>query len=91
MTNRQIDNRIKKLQNIEAQIEELKAQADKLKDEIKSDMEEKKVDEVKTENFIVRWKEIVSKKLDSKSLKSEYPDLYSRFSKESVSKRFSFN
>ena len=87
MTERMIENRIKKLQEIEAQQKELEAQAEALKAEIKADMESKGVDELKTKNFIVRWKEIISSRLDSKALKAALPDVYGQFCKPSTSRR----
>ncbi len=83
-----IENRIKKLQEIEAQQKELEAQAEALKAEIKADMESKGVDELKTKNFIVRWKEIISSRLDGKALKAALPDVYGQFCKTSTSRRF---
>lgn len=88
MTERMIENRIKKLQEIEAQQKELEAQAEALKAEIKADMESKGVDELKTKNFIVRWKEIISSRLDGKALKAALPDVYGQFCKTSTSRRF---
>lgn len=37
----------------------------------------------------VTWKTVTSKKVDSKRLKKEQPDIYLRYAKESVSRRFS--
>ena len=88
MTENMIENRIKKLQAIEAQREELEAAADAIRAELKADLEEKGVDELKTKNFIVRWKEIVSNRIDSKALKAALPDVYGQFCKASVSRRF---
>lgn len=88
MTERMIENRIKKLQEIEAQQKELEAQAEALKAEIKADMESKGVDELKTKNFIVRWKEIISSRLDGKALKAALPDVYGQYCKASASRRF---
>lgn len=56
MTERMIENRIKKLQEIEAQQKELEAQAEALKAEIKADMESKGVDELKTKNLLYAGK-----------------------------------
>lgn len=88
MTERQIENRIKKLQAIEAQQKELEQQAEALKAEIKADLEEKGGDELKTKNFIIRWKAIINNRLDGKALKASFPDIYSQFCKSSVSRRF---
>lgn len=88
MTERMIENRAKKLKNLESQIAELQEQADAIKSELKADLEEKGVDELKTKNFIIRWKEIISNTLDSKALRATFPDICEQFTKQSASKRF---
>ena len=89
MTEKMIENRIKKLQAIEARREELEAVADAIRAELKAALEEKGLQELKTKNFIVRWKEIVSSRLDGKALKAALPDVYSQFCKASTTRRFS--
>lgn len=88
MTEKMIDNRIRKLQAIEAQQKELEAAADAIRAELKADLEEKGVEELKTANFVIRWKEIVSARLDSKALKAALPDVYGQFCKTTSSRRF---
>lgn len=88
MTEKMIENRIKKLQAIEARQNELAAAAEAIRAELKTTMEEKGLDELQTKNFIVRWKEVVSSRIDSKALKAAFPDIYSRFCKASASRRF---
>ncbi len=88
MTNKQIDNRVKKLQAIEAKQKELEEQAEAIRAEIKADLESKGEDEHNTGNFIIRWKEIVSRRLDSKALKAALPDVFTAYTRESVSRRF---
>lgn len=88
MTEKQIENRIKKLQIIEAQQKELEDQAEALKAEIKADMESKGLDELETKNFVIRWKEVISNRLDGKALKAALPEIYSQYCKASTSRRF---
>lgn len=88
MTERQIENRIKKLQEIEAQQKALEQEAEAIKAELQKDMNEKGLDELKTKNFFIRWKEIVSNRLDSKALKAQMPDVYMMFTKETSCRRF---
>lgn len=88
MTERQIENRVRKLKAIEKQRKDLEAQEKALKEEIKQDMESKGLEELKTKNFIIRWKEIISNTLDSKALKATFPDICEQFTKPSASKRF---
>ncbi|MCD7981382.1 MAG: hypothetical protein LUF32_03555 [Clostridiales bacterium] len=79
MTERQIENRVSKLNALEEQITLLQEQADSIKSELKNDLERKGLDEVRTKNFIVRWKEVISNRLDSKALKAALPDVYSQY------------
>lgn len=88
MTERMIENRIKKLTELEEQITKLQEQADAIKGELKTEFEEKGIDELKTKNFLIRWKEIVSSRLDSKALKTALPDVYNQFVKQTSSRRF---
>lgn len=88
MTERMIENRIKKIQTIEAQVKDLEAQAEAIRAELKADLEEKGVDELKTKNFVLRWKEIISNRLDSKALKAALPDVYGQFCRSCSSRRF---
>lgn len=88
MTERMIENRIKKLQSIEAQMKELETQVEELKAELKADLEEKGLEELKTKNFMIRWKEIVNNHIDSKALKASFPDIYNQFLKQTASRRF---
>ncbi len=88
MTEKMIENRVKKLQAIEAQQKELEAQAEAIRAELKADLEEKGVEELRTPNFILRWKEIISSRLDSKALKAALPDVYGQFCKASTFRRF---
>ena len=88
MTNRMIDNRCRKLADLEAQIKALQAQADEIKNEIKADMEADSLDEIDTGRFKVRYKLVESVRLDNKALKNDLPDVYSLYSKVTQCRRF---
>ena len=88
MTNKQLDNRVKKLRAIEAQQKELEAQAEAIRSELKADLEERGEDEHDTGSFVIRWKEIISRRLDGKALKAALPDVFAAYSRESTSRRF---
>ena len=88
MTNKQLDNRVKKLQEIETRQKELEAQAEAIRAELKADLEAKGEEEHDTGSFIIRWKEIISRRLDSKALKAALPDVFESFSRESSTRRF---
>lgn len=88
MTERMIENRVKKLSTLETQIAQLQKQADVIKGELKADLEEKGLDELKTNNFLIRWKEIISNRLDGKALKAALPEIYSQYCKPTSCRRF---
>lgn len=88
MTNRMIDNRCKKLAEIDAQIKALQAAADAIKNEIKADMTAENLDEIDTGKYKVRYKVVESVRLDNKALKADLPDVYSLYSKVTSCKRF---
>ncbi len=89
MTNRQIENRIKKLQQIESQQKALNEEAEALKAELKAELEALGTEELTTSNgFIVRWKTIMAERFDSRSFKAAMPEIYRQFIKQSSSRRF---
>lgn len=88
MGNRAIENRIKKLQEIETQQKALEQEADKLKEEIKKEMEAREIEEMKAGPFVIRWKLVTSSRLDGKALKAAFPEIYSQYCKVSASRRF---
>lgn len=88
MTNKQLDNRVKKIQALEAQVKKLEKEAEAIRAEIKADLESKGEDEHNTGSFIIRWKEIITSRLDSKALKAALPDVFNAYSRESSSRRF---
>lgn len=65
MTERQIENRVKKLQELEAQQKALKAEAEEIKNVLKAELESQELEELKTKSFIIRWKEVVSSRFNA--------------------------
>ena len=51
-------------------------------------MEAKGTDELRTKHFTVRWKEIIGSRLDTKALKMALPDIYSLYSRQTATRRF---
>ena len=88
MGERALQNRIRKLKELEAQQKALEEEAEKIRQEIKADMEEKQVEEMQAGSFVIRWKTIFSSRLDSKALKAALPEIYSQYCKSTSSRRF---
>ena len=83
-----LQNRLTKLQKIMEQQEALEQEAEKIRQEIKADMEAKQVEELRAGAFVVRWKTLVSSRLDGKALKAALPEIYKQYCKASTSRRF---
>ena len=80
---------ILELKDIEAQIDALKAKADVIKDEMKAEMGNE--EHIVVDGFKVNYTIVISTRLDSKKLKTELPDLWAKYSKEDISRRFSIS
>ena len=86
MTERQITNRIKKIEELEAQRDNIQKEIDALKGEIQAEMTDKEV--LTVSGFIVRWATIVTNRLNTTAIKKELPDLYDKYITQSTSRRF---
>jgi len=88
MGNRALENRINKILELETTIDELKKQADAIKSEIRNQMEAQGADEIHTPNFVIRFKEVISNRFDTKRFKADHEGLYGAYMKPSASMRF---
>ena len=73
---------------IKRQIAELETEADVLKKIMVDEMDAKRVEKLQAGPFEIRYTLVESIRLDTASFKKEQPDLYSAYSKSTVSTRF---
>lgn len=85
---RAFENRIMKLKELEEQKKAIEDQMDKIREEVKADMQAKGQEEVKAGNFIVRLKEVISNRFDTKSFKEDHKSLYEAYTHTQSSLRF---
>lgn len=88
MTERKLNNRVKKWLEIREQIKALEEQAAALEDEIKGQFAEDQ-EEIRTEKYLIRWTKYTTPRLDSTKLKKELPDIYKLYTKITSGRRFS--
>ena len=88
MTERMLENRIKKLQVLEEEKKQLEKQIEAVKAEIKSDMDNKGLEERKAGEHIIRFVTIISNRFDSKAFKDRHEKLYKEYMKATESRRF---
>ena len=88
MGNKQIAALILELKGLKAEMEELQAAASAIEDALKAEMAAQGVEELRTDLFTVRWTRYTSTRLDSKALKAELPEVWTRYSVSSEARRF---
>lgn len=84
----ELDAKIMELREIQAMIVDLEAQAETIKDMVKAKMCDEGTEEIIGNGWKATWHTVTSSRLDSKKLKAELPDLYSRYTKTSSATRF---
>lgn len=87
MTNKQYENRIKKLMELESEKAELENQIAELKEAITGSM---KSDTVITDNFIIKYQLIAGKRFDSKSFRQDHEKLYNSYQVPNNYMRFTY-
>lgn len=88
MTERKLNNRVKKWLEIREQIKALEEQKAALEDEIKAEFTDGQ-EEIRTGSFLIRWTKYTTPRLDSTKLKKELPDVYKLYTKFTEGRRFS--
>ena len=90
MAKNELLRKIELLNEYEAMLEELKAEADEIKNDIKAEMEARNVEEMEVDQYIVRFRSVLSTRFDTKRFKETMgEDVYNAFTKQVASKRFS--
>lgn len=88
MTTQEIINKINELKELEAMAKELEVEIEAAKDLLKAEMTNQGKEEMAAGNYTMRYKDVVSQRIDSKTLKKELPDVYGKYSKVITAKRF---
>ena len=90
MANNELKRMIELLTEYESAIEEMKAEAEEIKNNIKAEMEERNVEEMEIDQYIVRFTSVLSTRFDAKRFKEAMgADVYNAFTKQVASRRFS--
>jgi hypothetical protein len=85
-----IDSTMKELAQYTRLMEEVSATVDSLKDEIKRYMEEHDTDMISGNEHKATYKAVISNRIDTVALKKDLPDIATRYTKTTETKRFTF-
>ena len=89
MSTTELQSKAKELRELTRMQEALAAEITAIEDNIKAVMTERGAAEIIVGEYKIRWTEVTSARLDSKALKAVLPEVYARFTRESVTLRFS--
>ena len=91
MSNQNIVSTVNDILELRRMKGEIEIELASLEDSVKSHMSSQGVEEIMADNLIVRYKTVISSRIDTTNLKKELPDVAARFSKVTESKRFSIS
>jgi predicted phage-related endonuclease len=78
----------KDLMSVRAMIRELEAEAEALTDKLKAAMVERSTETLEGDGWKATWKNVESRRFDSKAFKAQHGDLYESFTKPTITTRF---
>lgn len=88
MSTKNINDKIKDLRELQRMADEIDAEIESIKDLLKAEMITRNTDEIITNEYKLRYKEVTSSRFDSTAFKIKHTDLYNEFVKVTTSKRF---
>lgn len=84
----ELNNKVTELKELKLYAKEIEAEITGLEDEIKREMESRGEEEMTVGVFTVRYKTVESSRFDSKRFKLDHADLYKKYQKKTITKRF---
>lgn len=88
MSNTELSATIRELRELRRMADELATEIETLTDAVKEHMAAAGVDTLAGTDYKVTWRDVSSRHLDSAALKRDHAELYSQYSRETISKRF---
>lgn len=88
MTNKEIDNAVKRYLQLQGEIATRKAELDEIRGQLEAELESRLADTMTTKNHIVKRSRYTQSRFDSKQFAVEHSRLFARYQKESNCTRF---
>ena len=86
MSTNELTEKIRTLRELQALIEEAQAEAEGIKDAIKAHMGDS--EELRAGEYKVTWKPVTASRLDAVALRAALPEVAARFTRTSMTRRF---
>jgi len=82
-------NKVRELKELKAMAEELAAEISTIEDLLKAEMVARDTEEITVDVFKVRYTTVTSNRIDTTAIKKEMPEIAAKYTKQSITKRFS--
>ena len=89
MSTNELAKKIRELKELQALIDEAQAEVEAIKDEVKALMTAEGTDELTVDVYKVKYTVVKSNRFDTSAFKKTHADLYSQYTKETETRRFS--
>lgn len=86
MSIKEIEAKARELRQLQALIDEAQAEAETIKDEIKATMGDQ--ESIQAGEYKITWKAVESARIDTTALRKALPDVAERFTKQTITRRF---
>ena len=82
---------VRELKELKVMADELSKEIEAIESSIKSEMDNAGVEEMVVDVWKLRYKTVVSNRIDTTAFKKELPEVAARFNKQTVSRRFTIS
>lgn len=89
MSANELTSKVRELKELKAMAEELEAEITAIENDIKAEMTARNTDEMTVDIFKIRWTKVTSSRFDTTAFKKTHADLYTQYTKQTESRRFS--
>ena len=89
MSTSEITSKVRELKELKAMLEEIEAEIATIEDEIKAEMTARNTEEMSVDVYKVRWTKVTSSRFDTSAFKKTNAELYSQYTKQTETRRFS--
>ncbi len=91
MNKEELIGKVRELKEFKQMSDELAAEITSIEDELKAEMVAQDAEEMTVDVFKLRYKTVVSSRIDTTSLKRELPKVAERYTKQIKSRRFTIS
>ena len=89
MSANDLTSKVRELKELKMMAEEIEIEIKSIEDAIKNEMTARQTNEMTVDVYKIKWTPYTTSRVDTTALKKDMPEVVSRYTKTTVSKRFS--